>query len=82
MFKFNVWITAFFKGMMIEINTVLVQLPTGDNPPPDKMKAHKLPTRVPLHKTIVSLQLMVSLQTMVSTIDFLILIGYGAVLLW
>ena len=36
----------------------------------------------PLHKTIVSLQLMVSLQTMVSTIDFLILIGYGAVLLW
>ena len=35
-----------------------------------------------LHKTIVSLQLMVSLQTMVSAIDFLILIGYGAVLLW
>ena len=34
----------------------------------------------PLHKTIVSLQLMVSLQTMVSAIDFLILIGYGAVL--
>ena len=39
-------------------------------------------SRAPLHKTIVSLQLMVSLQTMVSTIDFLILIGYGAVLLW
>ena len=36
----------------------------------------------PLHKTIVSLQLMVSRQTMVSAIDFLILIGYGAVLLW
>ena len=36
----------------------------------------------PLHKTIVSLQLMVSLQTMVTIIDFLILIGYGAVLLW
>ena len=35
-----------------------------------------------MHKTIVSLQLMVSLQTMVSTIDFLSLIGYGAVLLW
>ena len=39
-------------------------------------------TRALLHKTIVSLQLMVSLQTMVSAIDFLILIGYGAVLLW
>ena len=38
--------------------------------------------RAPLHKTIVSLQLMVSLQTMVSAIDFLILIGYRAVLLW
>ena len=41
-----------------------------------------LRTWAPLHKTIVSLQLMVSLQTMVSTIDFLILIGYGAVLLY
>ena len=39
-------------------------------------------TWAPLHKTIVSLQVLVSLQTIVSTIDFLILIGYGAVLLW
>ena len=35
----------------------------------------------PLHKTIVALQLMVSLQSMVTVIDFLTLIGYGAVLL-
>ena len=50
-------------------------------------RLHMKPTsfygsRAPLHKTIVSLHLMVSLQTMVSAIDFLILIGYGAVLLW
>ena len=38
--------------------------------------------RALLHKTMVTLQLMVSLQTMVTTIDFLILVGYGAVLLW
>ena len=31
---------------------------------------------------MVTLQLMVSLNTMVTTIDFLTLIGYGAVLLW
>ena len=36
----------------------------------------------PLHKTMVTLQLMVSPQTIVTTIDFLTLIGYGAVLLW
>ena len=36
----------------------------------------------PLHKTMVTLQLMVSLQYMVTNIDFLTLIGYGAVLLW
>ena len=38
----------------------------------------------PLHKTMVTLQLMihVSLQSMVTIIDFLTLIGYGAVLLW
>ena len=33
-------------------------------------------------KTMATLQLMVSLQTMVTIIDFLNLIGYGAVLLW
>ena len=51
--------------------------PQEDNSPP-----YKFWSWAPLHKTIVSLQLMVSLQTMVSAIDFLILIGYGAVLLW
>ena len=36
----------------------------------------------PLHKSMVTLQLMISLQSMVTTIDFLTLIGYGEVLLW
>ena len=36
----------------------------------------------PLHKTMVTLQLIISLQSVVTIIDFLILIGYGAVLLW
>ena len=41
------------------------------------------PFRAPLHKTMVTLQLMISLQSMVAIVDlFFTLIGYGAVLLW
>ena len=37
----------------------------------------------PLHNTMETLRLMVdSLQSMVTIIDFLALIGYGAALLW
>ena len=39
-------------------------------------------TRAPLHTTMVTLQLMISLQSMVTIIDFWTLICYGAVLLW
>ena len=35
-----------------------------------------------LHKTMVTSRLVVTLQSMVTIIDFLALIGYGAALLW
>ena len=37
-----------------------------------------LKTWAPLHKTMVTLQLMISMQSIVTIIDFLTSIGYGA----